>query len=129
MSEPGAWAQLKQKGRAFAFTNALYERGLRGPVPNAPRLTPPDPWPGRADRGQAMLTGTFTLYGQSRLLAGDPFDGRQLAAAPGWQASLHCFHWLRHLRAAGGETARRIATEAINAWIERYPSWDATAWA
>lgn len=129
MSEPGAWAQLKQKGRAFAFTNPLYERGLRGPVPPAPRLIPPDPWPGRADRGQAMLGGAFTLFGRARALAGNPFDGRQLAAPIGWQAALHGFHWLRHLRAAGGDSARRLAADTIMNWLDTYPSWDATAWA
>ena len=126
---PSTYDRLRQRGRQFAFTNPLYERGLRGPVPRRLTVIPPDPWPGRAELGHAMLNGVFTVHGRSRPLGDKPFAPPMPATTmPGWWQGLHAFHWLRHLRASGGDNARRLAARLIAQWADTYPHWDEQAW-
>jgi len=121
--------RLKQRGRQFAFTNPLYERGLRGHVPTRLALIPPDPWPGRTDYGQAMLSGIYTICGAPKHLGDRIFSGYAERAPAGWLRALHGFHWLRHLRACGGDQARRRAASGVMQWINTYPRWEPDAWA
>jgi uncharacterized heparinase superfamily protein len=69
-------------------------------------LVPPNPWPGDAVRGRALIA------------AGDNFD-----------AAMHRFDWLRDLRAAGGDAARRHARILTQAWLDRHARCDQVAWA
>ena len=127
-SSSSTFGRLRQRGRQFAFTNPLYERGLRGPVPERLVVIPPDPWPGRADLGHAMLNGVFTIHGRSKPLGAQPFGDIASWSPLGWWQGLHAFHWLRHLRATGGDNARRLAATLIQQWVARYPQWDEHAW-
>ncbi len=73
--------------------------GLTGASARQLLFVPPDPWPGDAERGRALLAaGTVTPAEQA------------------W----HRFAWLRDLRAAGGDAARKFAQSAIATWIARH---------
>ena len=41
---------------------------------------------------------------------------------------MHCFTWLRDLRALGGDDARQAARTLTTAWIHQHRGWSATAW-
>lgn len=66
------------------------------------------------DHGQLGLEGAVASIGD-----GSMFD----VAAPSdvWARSLHGFGWLRNLTAAGSDTDRDLAVEAILTWISRFP--------
>lgn len=116
---PGAWYRA----------SALYQMAaLSGPVPVQQQLVPPDPWPGDADLGQALLNNRFPFAG--RVLTGElpPWNAPEASAA--WLAAMHGFDWLRHLRAAGGDGARRQARVLTAHWLDLYGrKWDPVAWA
>ncbi|MEO0393672.1 MAG: heparinase II/III family protein [Pseudomonadota bacterium] len=128
-SAPSTFDRLRQRGRHFAFTNPLYERSLRGPVPESFVVIPPDPWPGRSDLGHSLLTGLFTIHGRAKALGDHPFHADQPWSPLGWWQGLHGFHWLRHLRAAGGDNVRRLAARYLVDWVDTYPQWHEQAWA
>ncbi len=121
-------AQLWQRLCNMAFSTPLYRPFLSGPPPRALLCIPPDPWPGNAERGTAIVQGRFQLNGE--VVPYDPsapimlWQIAPVRAAPG----LHGFSWLANLRAAGGDPARRRARELVESWIKEHPHWKALAW-
>ena len=111
----------------FAYSNPLYSVALGRKGPRDLLMVPPDPWPGDAERGAALIAGQYRLGGQTYDAAGaapwEPFG-----AAPAFIEALHGFEWLRDLRAAGGDQARRQARRLIDHWIERYDRWHPLTW-
>lgn len=100
--------------------------GGRGPTDLA--VVPPDPWPGEAASGAELLNGVFRFAGQS--FQGDMPPWRPKAASALWLAEMHGFDWLRHLRAIGGDAARRQARALVSAWMEAEGRrWNAVSWA
>jgi uncharacterized heparinase superfamily protein len=108
------------------YRSPLYRVGRLRSEPGAIRLSPPDPWPGNATRGSAIVHGEFTFAGQS-ITHPEP-----IWAPPGanlkWLEELHGFEWLRDLRAAGGDIARRRARELAADWVDQHQRWSALAW-
>jgi len=116
---PGAWY------RASTFYQMT---ALSGPVPMQLLLVPPDPWPGDAQRGQELLSNRFRFAGQRFSGELPPWDAAE-ASAP-WLGEMHGFDWLRHLRATGGDAARRQARVLAAHWLDLYGrKWDPVAWA
>jgi uncharacterized heparinase superfamily protein len=97
--------------------------GIGGPRPGAGPVAlivvPPNPWPGDATRGRAMLGNIITLAGESIAIDKSAWDAR---AEESWHAALHSFEWLRDLRAVGGDSARRHARQLTTSWLERKPA-------
>lgn len=87
---------------------------------------PPDPWPGQADRGAAILKGEFEFYRQAAV--GVRHTWRPVGMSERWLDELHSFEWLRDLRALGGDAARRKARELTADWILRQAKWQRVAW-
>src|SRR3990170_4965068 len=86
----------------FAYSNPLYSVALGRKGPRDLLMVPPDPWPGDAERGVALIAGTYRLGGQTYEAAtAAPWE--PFGAAPDFIAALHGFEWLRDLRAAGGD--------------------------
>ncbi|WP_342238285.1 heparinase II/III family protein [Inquilinus sp. OTU3971] len=111
----------------FAYSNPLYSVALGRKGPRDLLMVPPDPWPGDAERGAALIAGTYRLGGQTyEAAAAAPWE--PYGAAPDFIAALHGFEWLRDLRAAGGDQARRQARRLIDHWIERYDRWHPLTW-
>jgi uncharacterized heparinase superfamily protein len=92
--------------RTWFYGSPLYQLLLGRDRPTHLALVPPNPWPGDAVRGRALIA------------AGDNLD-----------ASMHRFDWLRDLRAAGGDAARRHARILTQTWLDRHTRWDEIAWA
>ncbi len=101
--------------------------GMAAPrVPGQLRIVPPDAWPGDAERGRDMVAGIFRFAGQS--IEKENLSWEPEGAQPEWIAALHGFEWLRDLRSAGGDKARRMAREMVALWIDQYPKYEETAW-
>jgi len=109
------------------FALPLYGYSLSA-VPAADlRVTPPDAWPGDAALGAEIVRGAFVLAGR-RIENPAPRWAPAGLGGP-WLEELHGFAWLRDLRAAGGDAARRTARELVADWLDSQARWNATAWA
>jgi len=104
---------------------ALARMGMTS-APGQLRNVPPDAWPGDAQRGRDMVSGIFRFSGQT--IERENLSWEPEAALPEWVAALNGFEWLRDLRSAGGEKARRMAREMVALWIDQYPRFNETAW-
>ncbi|QJE73193.1 hypothetical protein HHL28_08925 [Aerophototrophica crusticola] len=128
---PGGGSAHKRfrSGRGWYYGSAPYRLlSLRGPVPPGLSFVPPDPWPGDAHVGQELLNNVFHFAGQSFSAESPPWLAAE--AGPAWLAELHGFDWLRHLRATGGDAARRQARVLVSAWLDQFGrGWHPVAWA
>ncbi|HUY69038.1 MAG TPA: heparinase II/III family protein, partial [Alphaproteobacteria bacterium] len=103
--------RVKRGVQTAAYGNPIYRRILEtGEMPVALRFAPPDPWPGDAEAGRAMLADQRSLFG-------DPALPRGTAAI------------LRCLRAVGTDAARQLALRVIGAWLTDYDDWHESEWA
>ncbi len=118
-----AWYQL----RLPLFASPLYRTMLGGPPAFQLAAVPPDPWPGDADRGSAILAGTFPLAHEVLSAEGELIWDKR-GASREWLDELHSFRWLSDLRTLGGGAARRRVRELVAGWCRRYRWWDATTW-
>lgn len=121
-----ALAQLGYGLKRPLFALPFYRYSLPGLVATAPTVTPTDSWPGNAEAGSEIVRGVFRFAGQE--LADPAPLWHPPAAAPAWLAAMHGFAWLRDLRAAGGDAARRRARDLVRDWLERHETWSAPAW-
>ena len=99
-------------------------QGFRNP-PVALTVVPPNPWPGDAARGRAMLGNAITQANETVAAEGSPWDAD---ASLAWQCQMHGFEWLRDLRAVGGDSARRHARQLTSEWLDRYARGGERAW-
>lgn len=128
--------RLRDGLRTLAYSNPLYALSLGGKAPMALTIVPPDSWPGNGDRGTALIEGRFPFAGQCfeagrgrKGTAADEPPWLAERAATAWIDALHGFDWLRDLRTVSGDAARRQARHLVLAWINRFSSWHAVAWA
>jgi len=110
-------------GRALRALG-LRAAGERG-APASLTLVPPNPWPGDATRGRAMLGNLITLGGETVVAEGSAWDA---SADESWSAAMHGFEWLRDLRAVGGDSARRHARLLTIEWLDRFQRKGDIAW-
>ncbi|GAB4359711.1 MAG: heparinase II/III family protein [Kiloniellaceae bacterium] len=132
------WRAFVALPRALALSKIVYlvKRPLfalpeapwrwQGNPPGAAALVPPDPWPGNAQRGTAILDDTFRFHGRSLSRPAPRWNPMGVERA--WLEALHGFSWLRDLRAAGGDGARRKARALTADWIEANAAWSPVAW-
>ncbi|HMA15495.1 MAG: heparinase II/III family protein [Bacteroidota bacterium] len=129
----GAWLALPRDlafGRlAYALKRPLFalpDLPRRGPPPAAAALVPPDPWPGNAQRGVGLLDDSFHFLGRTLTRPAPLWN--PVGVEPAWLDALHGFAWLRDLRAAGGDAARRKARALVADWIGAHGRWSPVAW-
>jgi uncharacterized heparinase superfamily protein len=118
---------LRRGVRSFAFGNPLYNLTLGGRQVTGLVVVPTDPWPGDAATGHALIQGQFRLAGEI-MDADEPVWVQDGAGRP-WLAALNGFEWLRDLRAAGGDAARRHARMLVSSWLDRNYGWNSRSWA
>lgn len=129
---PSPFGRMRRGARTFVYANPLYHFTLGrllplGRTPTALAAVPPDPWPGDANRGQALIAGEFSFAGQT-VRSLEPLWA-PAGVTRGWLAAFHGFDWLHDLRAAGGDAGRRQARALVESWIENNGGWNATTWA
>jgi uncharacterized heparinase superfamily protein len=108
--------KLGSAARGFAFNNPFAQMASSTRIPTCLKTVPPDPWPGDAQRGRDLIGGVFRFAGQT--IEKDDLSWKPLDARSEWTAELHGFEWLRDLRSAGSDRARRMAREMVASWIE-----------
>ncbi len=87
-------------------------------IPDRFITRPVDMWNGNATNGELLSNGVFTLHQDTMQLYGECWEPVQ--AHENWLAHLHCFSWLRDLRAAGHSSARQQAQALIESWALQY---------
>jgi len=114
--------------RVWWRRNWLYRRLLKGPLADHIAFHPWDASPRRLEEADSLLRGRFRLYGAHV----DVPDGVSVfdlpAPTPAWHAALHSFAWLPALSNAGGDNARRLATNLIAQWVKRHGGYSEPVW-
>ena len=121
-----AWPPVQRRLLGMVFAAPFYESTLRRRQPEGLSASPPDPWPGNADRAAAMLGGSYGFAGALERPNDSPWD--EVDADDQWLNALHSFTWLRDLRALGGDDARRLARRLTEDWLSRHQRWSASIW-
>lgn len=108
--------------------NWFYRRLLQGQLADHFTVQPYDALPRRLEDADALLRGRFRFHGETV----DVKEGQSVFDAvppsPQWQAALHGFDWLGALSAAGGDNARRLATNLIAQWVKRHGCYSEPVW-
>lgn len=120
-------AELWYRLRIPLFASPLYRTMLGGRQAYQLAVAPPDPWPGDADRGAAMLAGSFAFHHIVETAESEAIWDVATAPRP-FLDELHSFEWLADLRTLGGSAARRRARELVAGWCRHFGWWDAVAW-
>ncbi len=132
IAAPSRFQEWRYMAASLAYALPIYKYTLGSTKPgrrtNADIIgaIPPDPWPGQAARGAAILKGEFAFYGE--LAAGARLSWRAAGMSERWLGELHSFSWLRDLRALGGDPARRRARELTADWLDRNSTWNRISW-
>ena len=122
------FGRLREGVAQIAFGNPIYKLTLGGRAPTALAVVPPDPWPGDATEGSAVLAGVLRFSGHAVTI--DPNgEPHWRAGNPGWLDALHSFAWMRDLRAVGGDAARRRARALVLSWLDHNAGWNSQTWA
>lgn len=117
---------IRKQASQLAFNNVLYNWSLGGSVPEAVCVVPIEAWPGDAEKGHWLCNGSFSVNGAYLEIGGNLWLPEGVGST--WLSYMHGFEWLRDLRAAGGESARRQACLLIKDWIAKHPYWSDFAW-
>jgi uncharacterized heparinase superfamily protein len=127
MMQASAWRILTPL-RVWMRRNWFYRRLLRGPLTDHIAFHPHDARPRRLEDADALLRGRFRFLGENV----DVKEGASVFDLPppsqAWLEELHGFCWLASLSAAGGETARKLATNLTSQWIKRNARYSEPAW-
>ncbi|HSS12606.1 MAG TPA: heparinase II/III family protein, partial [Rhizomicrobium sp.] len=108
--------------------NWLSRRLLGGPLADRFVFHPWDAAPRRLEDADALLRGRFRFCGV-HLDVPEGVSVFDLAPPSAeWQAALHGFAWLAPLSNAGGDNARKLATNLIGQWIKRHGAYGEPAW-
>ncbi len=121
-----AWPPVQRRLMGMVFATPFYSSTLLHRRPTRLSAAPPDPWPGDAECGAAMIQGTYKFSGTTVRPEESPWD--EVDAESAWREALHEFTWLRDLRAFGGDDARKHARKLTAEWLTDHRRWSATAW-
>ncbi|HEU4549855.1 MAG TPA: heparinase II/III family protein [Rhizomicrobium sp.] len=105
-----------------------YRRLLTGKLADHIVFYPWDAPSRRLEDAESLLRGRFPFHGQELEVP----EGISVFDLPApsrtWLEALHGFLWLPALSSAGGEPARRLATNLIGQWIRRNGRYSEPAW-
>lgn len=105
----------------------LYRQLLKGKMPDRILFYPQDALPRRLEEADALLRGRFGFAGDAvQISEGSIFD--RPAPSPAWAGGLHGFDWLPPLATAGGDVARKLATNLMSQWVKRCSRYSEPAW-
>ena len=108
--------------------NPVYRHLLKGQLADHIAFHPWDAAPRRLEEADSLLRGRFRFYG----ISVDVPDGVSVfdlqPPTPAWHMALHSFAWLPALSNAGGDNARRLATNLIGQWVKRYNGYSEPVW-
>ena len=116
------WRTIRQ----LYYAGPLYRLALRGATPDSVRGTPAETWTGDSQIGHSLINGALVVQGHRISVTDQPWSVPMPSrpAFDHWQG----FGWLRDLRAAGTEDARRAAKQLVSSWIEANTRWNRQTW-
>lgn len=118
---------FKQQARAIAHGSSFYNWLLtKGQSPNQLQIKLADPWPGQVDIGRMMNRGVLMQHGISIKI--DSNFWKNTSQYSGSTEIIHGFSWLRDLRAAGGDSSRRLARQLVEEWLNHFDKYDPVIW-
>jgi uncharacterized heparinase superfamily protein len=100
--------------KEFYFRTPIYDWRLKRLEFKEIVLSINDLWPGEAEVGREIIDGNIvgvSVISLDALWEISPIDTLSIE-------SLHGFSWLRHLRAQGGDSARKTARKMVGRWLE-----------
>jgi uncharacterized heparinase superfamily protein len=113
----GLLETVKHQATVAAHGSAFYNWLLsKGQTPNQLQIKLTDPWPGHVDIGRMMNRGVLMQHGLS------------ITQNSGFVEIIHGFSWLRDLRAAGGDTSRKLARQLVEEWLTQFDKYDPIVW-
>jgi len=114
--------------RVWWRRNWFYRRFLKGALADHVVFHPWDAAPRRLEEADSLLRGRFRFHGVSVDVPEgvSVFDLRP--PSPAWQMALHSFAWLPALSNAGGDNARKLATNLIGQWVKRHGAYSEPVW-
>ena len=113
--------------RIWRRRSLFYRWYLRGPLADRLNFHPYDVLPRRLEDAEALLRGRFRFCCSAVQVAeGSIFD--KPAPSREWLDALHGFQWLPPLAAAGGDAARKLATNLFSQWLRRHGKYTEPAW-
>jgi uncharacterized heparinase superfamily protein len=126
---PSLGDRLGERLADLRFKSPIHRMALKGRYPLKLLGVPEDPVPGDTNRAERLRAGRVWHGGHGIALADGPLDDPECPA--GWKAWLHGWTWLRDLATAPpqGQTEAVRVERLARRWIERWPDYDATAWA
>jgi uncharacterized heparinase superfamily protein len=104
-----------------------YRWSLRGKLPDPAVIAALDPRPGRVAIANQLFTGVWHFAGAS-LRTGGSSPWRATPPSEAFAEELHGFGWLRHFRAAPGETSQALGRALVTGWLERFGAYHPIAW-
>jgi uncharacterized heparinase superfamily protein len=114
--------------RVWGRRSWIYRRFLKGPLADHIVFHPWDAAPRRLEEADSLLRGRFRFHG----ITVDVPDGVSVfdivPPSPVWAEALHSFAWLPALSMAGGEAARKLATNLIGQWVKRHSRYSEPVW-
>lgn len=120
-------SDLKKATASAACSSKFYHWLLSsGEAPSQIAVKMVDPWPGDAERGRALCRGVYNYDGINLTFSGDFW--MEAEDNPHLKLQTHEFGFLRDLRAAGGDQARKLARHLVDSWMAEYDRWDAELW-
>lgn len=127
LTAPKVWSDLKQHVEVATCKSQFYHwliSSNHSPRHLAIKLV--DPWPGDADMGRAICRGHIVAGGIDIRFYNDLWS--ELPHMSRAALQLHDFSFLRDLRAAGGDVARRVARYLVEEWLATHDRWDKDTW-
>jgi uncharacterized heparinase superfamily protein len=106
----------------------IYRRFLKGQLADHIVFYPWDAAPRRLEDADSLLRGRFRFHGQTVDVPAGASVFDLPPPGPAWNEALHSFRWLPALSTAGGEPARRLATNLIGQWVRRHGRYSEPVW-
>ena len=126
LAAAGLWRRMSARLR----TGPIARWRFSGLAPDRVLIAPPDLRMADAHVAQEFYSGRYALSGKTVDTGGQsPFQ--IMPPSEEWEAALHNFRWLRHMREAGTGLAAAHARSLVSDWIRLHgrtiegPTWDA----
>lgn len=121
--------RLRRESSDLANALAIYRLpSLSGRTPDTLSVTPKPLRKGDKARGAAILSGRFTLVGETLEVAPGESVWDRPAPSRRFAERLHRFTWLCDLLAVDDAEASSAARALVDDWIERFGRWNWFSW-
>lgn len=115
LAAAGVWRKVSRRLRSGPIARWRFA----GMTPDRILIAPPDLRMADAHIAQEFYAGRIALSGKAVETGGaSPFE--IIPPSEEWQAALHNFRWLRHMREAGTELASVHARTLVSDWMRLY---------